>query len=95
MAGGVNAFLQLQSEGEEEEEEEEEGEGRSNGDVIVESMPLPRQLPGERQSVLVAMRTKTRQAGVFPELDSALLEVQYTMYMYMYMHVCTLYMETV
>lgn len=59
----------------EEDGEEEEDEGRETGeDLIAESMPLPRQLPGESKSVLVAMRTKTKRAGVFPELDSALLQ---------------------
>ena len=67
MSEGVNAFLQQVS--------DEEPEALTSDDVIAESTPLPRQLPGESQSVLVAMRTKTRQTGVFPELDSALLQV--------------------
>ena len=62
---------------EDEEEEEEEEVVVTGNDVIAESVPLPRHLPGESQSVFVAMRTKTRQAGVFPELDSALLQVRY------------------
>lgn len=71
--GGLGAFLHKS----EEVGEEEEGEPQeiTSNDVIAESMPLPRRLPGESQSVLVAMRTKTRRAGVFPELDSALLQV--------------------
>ena len=72
--GGLGAFLHKSEEVGEEEEEGEPQEVISN-DVIAESMPLPRQLPGESQSVLVAMRTKTRRTGVFPELDSALLQV--------------------
>ena len=67
MSEGVSAFLQQVS--------DEEPEAPTSDDVIAESTPLPRQLPGESQSVLVAMRTKTRQTGVFPELDSALLQV--------------------
>lgn len=63
---GVNAFLQAS---------EEDPQALSSDDVIAESVPLPRQLPGESQSVLVAMRTKTRRTGVFPELDSLLLQV--------------------
>lgn len=70
--GGVSAFLQLHST---EEETEEVDDDTLNDDVIAESIPLPRQLPGEGRSVLVAMRNKTRKTGVFPELDSALLKV--------------------
>ena len=73
-AGGLGAYLHHLHQSEEGGEEEEgDTDDVTNNDVITESMPLPRQLPGESQSVLVAMRTKTRRAGVFPELDPVLL----------------------
>lgn len=68
MSAGVSAFLQQQ-------QSEDESQALNGDDVIAESVPLPRQLPGEGQSVLVAMRTKTRQTGIFPEIDSQLLQV--------------------
>ena len=77
-AGGLAAYLLLHHQSEDGEEEEDREEMVTNNDVIAESIPLPRQLPGESQSVLVAMRTKTRRAGVFPELDPALLLQVYT-----------------
>ena len=66
-AGSIGTFLQPEA--------EEPEEALSSDDVIAESAPLPHQLLGESQSVLVAMRTKTRQTGAFPELDLLLLQV--------------------
>lgn len=66
---GVSAYLQQQ------QQAEDEPCALDSDDVIAESVPLPRQLPGESQSVLVAMRNKTRQTGIFPEIDSQLLQV--------------------
>lgn len=68
---GVSAYLQQQQQ----QQAEDEPCALDSDDVIAESVPLPRQLPGESQSVLVAMRNKTRQTGIFPEIDSLLLQV--------------------
>ena len=71
VSAGVGAFLQQQQQ----QQAEEEPHALDSDDVIAESVPLPRQLPGENQSVLVAMRNKTRRTGIFPEIDSQLLQV--------------------